>query len=178
MSPEKISPPTTGGRGGGRNFLWGHLKSTVYKSNPHTIQALKDNISHAVAAIKITMLHRVYLNMVTARLLTNCSNTLRNIHTNATENITRTRAKRKGGYFVVAHPVVCHSCVIDRLCVESDVSLVETTRFRISTSHWQNNKKSILGPTKKLKSTNGDSQQKAGFNLLVPGFYFKQSHSL
>ena len=42
---------------------------TVYESNPQTIQELKDNISHAVAAIKITMLHRVYLNMVTARLL-------------------------------------------------------------------------------------------------------------
>jgi hypothetical protein len=41
-------------------FLWGHLKSTVYKSNPHTIQELKDNISHAVAAIDITVLHRVY----------------------------------------------------------------------------------------------------------------------
>jgi len=45
-------------------FLWGHLKSTVYESNPHTIQELKDNISHAVAAIKITMLHPVYLNMI------------------------------------------------------------------------------------------------------------------
>ena len=89
---------------GGRNFLWGHLESTVYESNPHTIQELKD-ISQAVAAIKITVLHRAYLNMVTARLLTNCSNTLRNIHTDATENITRTRAKRKAGYFFVAHPV-------------------------------------------------------------------------
>jgi len=29
----------------------------------HTIEELKD-ISHAVAAIKITMLHRVYLNMI------------------------------------------------------------------------------------------------------------------
>ena len=45
-------------------FLCRHLKSTVYESNPHTIQELKDNISHAVAAIKITMLHRVYLNMI------------------------------------------------------------------------------------------------------------------
>jgi len=117
------------------------------------------------------MLHRIYLNMVTARLLTNCSNAPPNIHTNARENITRTRAKRKAGYFFVTHPVVCHFCVIDRLCVESDISLVETTRFRSSTSHWQNNRKSILGPTKKLKSTNGDRQQKAGFNLLVPGFY-------
>ena len=45
-------------------FLWGHLKSTVYKSNLHTIQELKDNISHAVAAIKITILCRVYLIMI------------------------------------------------------------------------------------------------------------------
>ena len=29
-----------------------------------TIQELKDNISHAVAAIKITVLHRVYLNII------------------------------------------------------------------------------------------------------------------
>jgi len=55
--------------------------------------------------IKITMLHRAYLNTVTARLLTNYSNTLRNIYTNARQNITRTRAKRKAGYFFVAHPV-------------------------------------------------------------------------
>ena len=44
------------------------MKRTVYESNPHTIQELKYNISHAVAAIKITTLHRVYLNMVTAQL--------------------------------------------------------------------------------------------------------------
>jgi len=36
----------------------------VYESNPHTIEELKDNISHAVAAIKITILHRVYLSMI------------------------------------------------------------------------------------------------------------------
>jgi len=81
------------------------LKSTVYESNPHTIQEPKDIISHAVAAITITVLHSVFLNMVTARLLTNCSNTLRNIHNNARENSTRTRAKRKAGYFFVAHSV-------------------------------------------------------------------------
>jgi len=79
-----------------RNVPWGHLKSTV-------------NISHAVAAIIITMVHRVYLNMVTARLLTNCSNTLYNIHTTAKENITRTRAKRKAGYSFVAHSVLNNS---------------------------------------------------------------------
>jgi len=46
-----------------RKFLWGHLKSSVYESNPHTIQELKD-ISHAVAAINIPMLRRVYLNVI------------------------------------------------------------------------------------------------------------------
>jgi len=101
------------GVGGERNFLWGHLKSMVYESNPHTIQELKD-ISHAVAAFKITMLHQVYLNMVTAQLLTNCSNTLRNIYTNARENITRTRAKWKAGYFFVAHLVYSHLILMPR----------------------------------------------------------------
>jgi len=47
-----------------KKFLWGHLKSTVYESNPHAMQEPKDNISHAVAAIKITVLHRVYLNII------------------------------------------------------------------------------------------------------------------
>ena len=88
------------------------MKSTVYESNPHTIQELKDNISHAVAAFKITMLHRVNLYMVTARLLTNCSNTLRNIRTKARENITRTRAKRKAGYFFVVHTVYSSYCAM------------------------------------------------------------------
>ena len=45
--------------------------------------------------------------MVTARLMTDCSNTLRNIHTNARENITRTRAKRKADYFFMANSVYC-----------------------------------------------------------------------
>ena len=43
--------------------------------------------------------------MVTARLLTDCSNALRNIYTNARENITRTREKWKAGYFFLAHSV-------------------------------------------------------------------------
>jgi len=45
-------------------FFWGHLKSTVYKSNLHTIQELKDSISHTIAAIRITTLHWVYLSMI------------------------------------------------------------------------------------------------------------------
>ena len=89
-----------------RKFIRRHLKSTVYEPNPHTIQELKDIISHSVAAIKITVLCWVYLNMVTAQLFTNCSDTLHNICTNARQNITRTRAKRKAGYSFVAHPVL------------------------------------------------------------------------
>jgi len=58
-----ISPPPPPPPWGWINFLWGHLKTTVYESNPHTIQELKD-ISHAVAAINIPMLRRVYLNMI------------------------------------------------------------------------------------------------------------------
>ena len=53
----------------GGGFLWGHLKSTVYESNPHTIQKLKVNIRHAAAAIKVTMLHRVNLNIMTRKQL-------------------------------------------------------------------------------------------------------------
>jgi len=48
-----------------RRFFSGHFKNTVHEPNPHTMQEPKDKISHAVAAIKITMLHRVYLNMIT-----------------------------------------------------------------------------------------------------------------
>ena len=88
-----------------RTFLLGHLKSTVCESNPHTIPELNDNISHVVAAIKITMLHRVYLNTVIARMLTNCSDTLRNTHTKVRENITSNHAKLMTRYFFVAHSV-------------------------------------------------------------------------
>ena len=66
--PQRKSSPRGGG---GRNLqiqiriqIYKYVKSTVYESNPHTIQELKDNISHTVAAIKITTLHRVYLNMI------------------------------------------------------------------------------------------------------------------
>ena len=38
--------------------------------------------------------------------MTNCSNTLHNTHVNTRQNITRTRAKRKAGYFSVAHPAL------------------------------------------------------------------------
>jgi hypothetical protein len=49
---------------------------------------------------------------VTARLLTNCSNTLRNMHNNNNrQTITRTRAKQKVGYFFIAHPVQDHKNV-------------------------------------------------------------------
>ena len=45
-------------------FLWGQLKNTEYESNPRTIQEMKENIDHAVAAIKVTMLNRVYQNVI------------------------------------------------------------------------------------------------------------------
>jgi len=79
------------------------MAATAWLMTPHTIQELKD-ISHAIAAIRITVLHRVYLNMVTERLLLTVQ-TLRNIHTNVRENTTRTCAKRKAGFFFVAHTV-------------------------------------------------------------------------
>ena len=44
--------------------------------------------------------------MLTARLLTNCSDTLRNIHTYARENITRTRAKTEGGLLFRGPPCI------------------------------------------------------------------------
>ena len=47
-----------------RTFQVSPKNSTVNESNPHTIQELKDNISYALAAIKITILHRVYLNTI------------------------------------------------------------------------------------------------------------------
>jgi len=47
--------------------------------------------------------------MVTARLLTDCSDTPHNIHINTREYITRTRAKRKVGYFLEAHPVFLYA---------------------------------------------------------------------
>ena len=55
-----IENPPLEGEGGGPIFLWEHLKSTMYESNPHTIQELNDNVSHTVAAIKVTMLHRIW----------------------------------------------------------------------------------------------------------------------
>ena len=36
----------------------------IYELNQHSIQELKDNISHAVTAISITVLHPVYRNMI------------------------------------------------------------------------------------------------------------------
>ena len=67
MAATAFSPPPLLGGGGGEDFLWAHLKSTVYESNPYTIQELKTNINHAVAATKITMLNPVYLNKIDVR---------------------------------------------------------------------------------------------------------------
>ena len=110
----KFLPPPP--REEGRNFLWGHLDSTVYKSNPHTIQELKDIISHAVAAITITTLHPVYHNMVTAQLLANCSNTLRNIYTNVLtpERITgHVQNGRRATFLWPILYIACLPCFLD-----------------------------------------------------------------
>jgi hypothetical protein len=68
--------------------------------------------------------------------------------------------------------IACHCCFIDRLCVDSDVSLVETTRFRSCGKHCQNNRKSILGSTKKVKSTKGLLANKGGFQPFRSWFLF------
>ena len=39
-------------------FLWGHLKSGVFRGKPQMIEALKDAICNAVAAIPQEMTHR------------------------------------------------------------------------------------------------------------------------
>jgi uncharacterized membrane protein len=77
--------------------------------------------------------------VVTAGLLTNCSNTLRNIHTNAKENITRTLAKQMAGYFFVAHLVCVCMCVCASTCARWLVLII-------------NNKK-IYGMNVKLKES-------------------------
>jgi len=48
---------------------WKTSATKLQPSNPHTIQELKDNISHGNAAITITMLHPVYLNMIRRKQL-------------------------------------------------------------------------------------------------------------
>ena len=55
------------------------------------------------------------LKVVRARLLTNGSNNLGNVHTNGRENITRTHAKRKAGYFFVARSVVGYAFASGKL---------------------------------------------------------------
>jgi hypothetical protein len=43
-------------------FLWGYLKSKVYKKRPRTMGYLKENIRDEVAAISLIMLQRVTQN--------------------------------------------------------------------------------------------------------------------
>jgi inhibitor of nuclear factor kappa-B kinase subunit alpha len=45
-------------------YLWGNLKQKVYKTNPHTIEELKENIRNEVSAISPSELQRVITNLV------------------------------------------------------------------------------------------------------------------
>lgn len=45
-------------------FLWGYLKDIVYRSNPHTLQELKTNITNAINEIDRVKLKKVARNMV------------------------------------------------------------------------------------------------------------------
>jgi hypothetical protein len=45
-------------------FLWRNLKQKVYKTNPHTIEELKENIRNEVSAISPGELKRVITNLV------------------------------------------------------------------------------------------------------------------
>jgi len=86
------NPPPPGGKG--RNFS-GDTWKVQYTNQIRTRYKNWRTTTATQLQPSKSPLHRVYLNMVTARPLTNCSNTLRNIHINARENITRTGAKRK-----------------------------------------------------------------------------------
>jgi hypothetical protein len=44
-------------------YLWGSLKDKVYKTNPHTLEELRNNIHHGISAISGEELHRVKTNM-------------------------------------------------------------------------------------------------------------------
>lgn len=46
------------------NFLWGYLKNTIHKNNPHTLEELKNNITHTNADIPVSVLWRVVSNLV------------------------------------------------------------------------------------------------------------------
>ena len=98
-----------------RTFQVSPEKSTVYEWNPHTIQELKDNISHSAAAIKITMLHRVYLNMIRRAQLcidargNNLQHLLWRYILSAFGyciNVLYLRCATDLSYFFVAHPVL------------------------------------------------------------------------
>jgi hypothetical protein len=44
-------------------YLWGILKAKVYKTNPHTLEELRNNICYKISAISREELHRVNTNM-------------------------------------------------------------------------------------------------------------------
>lgn len=45
-----------------RLFLWGYLKSKVYKNKPTSIRALKNNIRREIAKIPVEMLQKTMKN--------------------------------------------------------------------------------------------------------------------
>jgi hypothetical protein len=45
-------------------YLWGNLEQKVYKTNPHTIEELKENVRNEVSAISPGELQRVITNLV------------------------------------------------------------------------------------------------------------------
>jgi len=82
------------------------LRDTIVQGGPRKSSlGRQHSVNTEINAVAIEDDQRWGAEMVTARLLTDCSDTLCDVHTNARENITRTRAKRKAGYFFVAHSV-------------------------------------------------------------------------
>ncbi|KAJ9575347.1 hypothetical protein L9F63_025702, partial [Diploptera punctata] len=46
-------------------YLWGSLKDKVYKTNPHTLEELKNNIRNEIRNLTVPELQRVNLNVFT-----------------------------------------------------------------------------------------------------------------
>jgi len=44
-------------------FLWGLLKSKMYKNTPRTIKQLKDAIRHEIQAVNVDSLGKVFQNL-------------------------------------------------------------------------------------------------------------------
>jgi hypothetical protein len=129
--------------------------------------------------------------MVTAWLLTNFSNTLCNIHAKARENITRTHAKWKAGYFFVAHPVLSIALQFTSkflhlslycLCYLMTLSSANIMYFRcyrwISTYDWWNDagrRKLKYWKTSLYHCQSVNHKCHMGISLLLPGERLQRS---